>query len=78
MESLRADVSLLAALHDNGDGRRPRFNAQLLIEMLYVLLNGPRTDAEDLANLRIGLALGNPRQDFGLAIGQPEGSQGFH
>ena len=60
---------ILEGLDGYGDGRGARFNAQLLIEMLYVFLNGPRTDAEDLANLRIGLALGNPRQDFGFAIG---------
>ena len=77
-DRLRTDVSLLAALHDDGDGSGPRFNTQSLVEMLYVFLNGPRTDAEDLSNVWIGLAFGDPRQDFGLAIGQPEGSQRFH
>ena len=69
MERLRTDISLLATLHDNGDGSGPRFNAQSLVEVLYVFLNGPRTDAQDQSNLWVGLALGDPRQDFGLTVG---------
>jgi hypothetical protein len=47
--------------------RSARFHAELLENVFEVFMNGPRTQAEDDADIGIGLALCYPKQYFGLA-----------
>ena len=43
--------------------------------MLQMLSNGAGREAEDEGDLGVGLPLGDPAEDLGLATGKPEGFQ---
>src|SRR5262249_25508319 len=55
-----------------GGGGRARLDAELPQHVLEVLVDRAPADAQDRRDVAVGLALGNPGQDLGLAATQPE------
>src|SRR6185369_13026822 len=53
------------------DRGRARLDAQLLIDVLKMLVHRARADAEDRADVAIGLAGGKPADHFPLPLGEP-------
>src|SRR4029078_9114802 len=53
------------------DGGGARLDAELLVDVLQVLVHRARADAEDLADVAVGLAGGEPADHFPLAFGEP-------
>src|SRR5216684_3984645 len=53
----------------DGDGRRRGavLDAELGIDLLEMLVHRPRAEAQNLADVAIGLAAGDPCEDIGLA-----------
>ena len=49
--------------------RRPRFHAQLLEQVFQVLVDRAVADAEDVADVPVGLAVDHPVEHFGGRIG---------
>ena len=67
-------ASQAALLCERFHRRRRRgavFHPHLGENLFEMLVDGARADAENLADLAIGLAAADPQQHFGFAIGQP-------
>ena len=61
----------------HGSRRRPRFHPELYINMFQVFVHGARAELEDVADVFVGFAAGDPAQDFDFAFGELEAAGEF-
>ena len=71
-ENVGLASAMAGAALDFGYGLHAVVDLQFAEDLMQVVFYGIGTDAQDAADLGIGLALSDPAHDFGFALAQPE------